>query len=421
MKRLWTVAVVLALVASACGDDSATGTGAGEPPDSVASTVPVVSDVDRLPVEPDAPVSPWVDGINAAGWRLHQTLPEGNAVSSPLSIGTAFSFARGGASEDTGAVLDEIFGFPAGLDAHAAANAATSALAEASTGTTTLDIANRLFPNLTFQPSQEFLDLGARYYGSGVEPIDTTDGVAAAATINGWVDGQTRGLIEEIVTPGVVQNKDLFLVNTVYLFAEWATPFLADLTFDGDFTTASGDTVSVPFMTSHEPVPRRFVELPDADAVELPYTDGDLAMWLIVPHADDGLDALEDSLSAADLVGLGEQATEGLVQLTMPKWEQELPPYDLFGWLCPEGLCAGAGFSGISSGLFISDALHGARIVVDEAGTEAAAVTAIGFVESAGPLADLTLTADHPFLWAIVHEPTDSLVFVGRLTDPAAE
>ena len=412
MRKPWMIFVVLALAASACGDDTAVDAG------STTSAGAAVSGAARLPADPSAPTGAWVDGVNAAGWRLHLTLPEGNAVSSPLSIGTAFSFARGGASDDAGAVLDTIFGFPAGADAHAAANAAASDLATADTGTTTLEVANRLFPNLGFTPAQDFVDLGVAYYGSGVQPVDTSDGAAAAGEINGWVNDRTRGLIPEIVSADVVQDKEMFLVNTVYLFAEWDTPFLAELTFDGEFTTGEGATVTAPFMTSHEPEPRRFVSLADADAVELPYADGDLAMWLIVPHDDDGVESLEASLAAADLTGLPGRATEGLVQLTMPKWEQELPPHDLFAWLCPEGLCPGAGFDGIAADLFISDALHGARIVVDEAGTEAAAVTALGFADSAGPEADLTVTADHPFLWAIVHEPTGSLVFLGRVTDP---
>ena len=60
-------------------------------------------------------------------------------------------------------------------------------------------------------------------------------------------------------------------------------------------------------------------------------------------------------------------------------------------------------------------------MIVDEKGTEAAAVTAGIFAESGPPPADLTIVADRPFLWAIVHEDTGALLFVGRLVDPTAE
>ena len=62
---------------------------------------------DRLPADPEAPAADWVAGINAAGWDFHRHLM-GNTVSSPMSIGTAFSLSRAGASPDSGTVLDKI-------------------------------------------------------------------------------------------------------------------------------------------------------------------------------------------------------------------------------------------------------------------------------------------------------------------------
>ena len=104
----------------------------------------------------------------------------------------------------------------------------------------------------------------------------------------------------------------------------------------------------------------------------------------------------------------------------MPKWEQTLPPADLFEWLCPLGFCAGAGFDGIAPGIFISAALHGAKVIVDEKGTEAAAATSMAFPVSEPSPPDLTIVADRPFLWAITHQDTGALLFVGRLADPTA-
>ena len=395
--------------------------GAAPEPDTTPVLTPTETPVDAPPptvADPVAAAAAWVAGINAAGWGFHRHL-EGNAVSSPMSIGVAFSLARAGASASTGAALDGIFGFPA-AGTHSAARAVGLRLDKASAGTTTLEVANRLFPDDDFSPLPAFLDTATARYGAAIEPIDTSNGAEAAEIINRWASESTRGLIPRIVSGDAVQDQELVLVNTVYLKADWVEPFLPEFTRAGRFTTGDGRSVRVPFMRDRIPVTRRFADLGDADAVELPYQGGQLAMWLIVPREPGGLAAVEETLSAEALTGLDSAARKGSVHLTMPTWEQELPPADLFGWLCPLGFCAGAAFDNIAPGIMITAALHGAKIIVDEKGTEAAAATAMAFVTSGPPPPDLTVVADRPFLWAIVHQDTGAILFVGRLVDPAA-
>ena len=386
-------------------------------PTPVPTATPEVELVsDRLPADPDAPAAIWVGGVNAAGWGFHRHLV-GNAVSSPISIGVAFSLSRAGASPDSAAALDGIFEFP-DEGTHLAANAVDLSLAKASVEPTILEVANRLFPDHQFSPRREFLNIATAHYGADLQPVDTANGAEAADTINGWVSERTRGLIPVIVDPGVVQNQELVMVNTVYMKADWLTPFLAEFTSERQFTTSGVRTVTVPFMHDRVPIQRQFVKMEGADAVELPYVGQELAMWLIVPHEVDGLAAVEESLTPETLIGLGSAAQAGSVSITMPKWEQTLPPADLFEWLCPLGFCPGAGFEGIAPGIFMSAALHGAKVIVDEKGTEAAAATAVAFPTSLPPEPDLTVVADRPFLWAIVHQPTGAILFVGRLVNP---
>ena len=404
MKKLVGLLILLGSLAMACGSSD---------PD----TTVLEPSAARLPADPAAPTGEWVAGVNAAGWGFHQHL-EGNAVSSPISIGVAFSLSRAGASAGSGAVLDDIFGFPE-TDPHSAANAVELRLAEASVEPTTLEVANRIFPDEEFSPLASFLDIAASHYGTAIQPVDTADAANAADAINRWVSDSTRELIPILVRADAVQNQKLVLVNTVYLKADWLVPFLADLTRDDQFTMDDGRSVTMPFMRDHDPIVRRFVRLADADAVELPYQGGELAMWLIVPHESQQLAAVEESLDPEALTGMGDASQRGLVHLIMPKWEQTLPPTDLFAWLCPLGFCAGAGFDKISPGILITAAFHGAKIIVDEKGTEAAAATAMGFADSVPPEPDLTVVADRPFLWAIVHQDTGAILFLGRLVNPA--
>ena len=163
MTKLLGFLVLACFFTAACGS-------------SATTTTVLAAVADRLPAGPLAPTPDWVAGTNAAGWDFHRHLV-GNAVSSPVSLGLAFSFSRAGASEDTGAVLDEIFGFPK-VDLHSAANAVDLMLAEASVEPTTLEVANRLFPDDEFSPLPGFLENAGSHYGAAVQPIDLDDNAA---------------------------------------------------------------------------------------------------------------------------------------------------------------------------------------------------------------------------------------------------
>ncbi len=406
MRKLSVPILTLGLAAAVtagCGSDSAA-------PDPIEPTV------ERASVDQDASAEEWVSGINQAGWDFHRTL-DGNAVSSPVSIGAAFSLLRAGASEPTDTILDDIFGFPIGDGVHTGGNSTLTDLAGATDGTTTLDINNQLFVRL--DPLQPFVDTAAAHYGASLVPMSPND-ANAAAEINSWTSDKTRGLVPTIVKPAdITVDTTLVIVNTVYLDAKWRFPFEAAYTGPSSFHLDNSADVEVNFMRMDEPASMRYVQRADYVAVELPYQDGDLAMWLIVPDAVEGLESVEASLDATIIAEFSEQASQGQVSLTMPKWEFALPPTDLLeGWLCPEGLCQHAPLQGISERGELQFALHGAKIIVDEDGTEAGAATAIGGTDTSAPVLDLILIADRPFAYVITHEPTGSIVFVGRVTDP---
>jgi serpin B len=70
--------------------------------------------------------------------------------------------------------------------------------------------------------------------------------------------------------------------------------------------------------------------------------------------------------------------------------------------------------------LFISDVIHRATISVGEAGTEAAAATAVVMPPSAIPEDLVTVVVDRPFLFLIRDVQTGTVLFVGRVVDPTS-
>ena len=69
--------------------------------------------------------------------------------------------------------------------------------------------------------------------------------------------------------------------------------------------------------------------------------------------------------------------------------------------------------------LFIHEVLHKAFVAVDEAGTEAAAATAVIVGVTSVPLEPLAVAVDRPFVFLIRDIQTGAILFVGRVVDPS--
>ncbi|MDZ4182462.1 MAG: serpin family protein, partial [Candidatus Cloacimonadaceae bacterium] len=85
-----------------------------------------------------------------------------------------------------------------------------------------------------------------------------------------------------------------------------------------------------------------------------------------------------------------------------------------------------ADFSGIrredsGAGLYILDIIHKAFVEVKEEGTEAAAATAVVMATKSAvdPAFEMPVfRADKPFVYMIIHKPTNSVLFLGKYNDP---
>jgi serpin B len=210
-------------------------------------------------------------------------------------------------------------------------------------------------------------------------------------------------------------------VNAIYLKAPWLHPFNADATQPGAFTRLDGSTVEVPMMRTGEWLP--YAEGSGWRAVELPYLGGELAMTVIVP---DDLAAFESSLDADAFAAIVDALSPADVLLSIPRFSTE-SKLALSDALRELGMPLAfdpdlADFSGITAEdrLFIAAVVHQANIDVDEAGTEAAAATAVVMEAGSAPPEPITLDVDRPFLFALRDTTTGAIVFLGRITDPSA-
>lgn len=434
MRRL-PVLLLAATLVVACGaaspsaSSSPSGAAPGTPAATGAIELAIANGVAHLAATP-ADASSAGAALNAFGLDLYARVRDAssNLVISPASVALALAMARAGARGTTASEMDEVL-HDLASDDHAGWIASLDAALSARTGSfkdqggqlqdVTLRIANATFAQqgLTLQPA--YLDALAARFGAGVRLVDFKQAAEAArAAINGWVSDQTQQRIKELLAQGTVDAATrLVLVNAIYLKAAWLTPFETSATAPAAFQRLDGSTVDVPFMQTGGSL--AYAAGPGWQAVELPYVGQQLAMLVIAP---DDLNAFEAHFDAAALAAITGALAPREVNLSLPRFGAQTSTSlgsVLAAMGMPTAFSPTADFSGMTTDeqLAISAVVHQANIDVDEAGTEAAAATAVMIAGAAAPSETVTLKVDHPFVFAVRDLVTGAVLFLGRITD----
>ena len=399
------------------------------------------SDKERI-TSPDAGSSEQallVEGNSAFAFELYQALKEelqgkeDNLFYSPYSISLALAMTYAGARGETAEQMAATLQFmleqerlhPAfnWLDAELASRGES---AEGKDGEGfRLNIVNAIWGQKDYEFLTDFLDVLAENYGAGLRILDfITETEKSRLTINDWVSDQTEGRIEDLIPQGAVDALTrLVLTNAIYFNAAWAYPFDEDMTADGPFYLLDGGQVIVPMMK--QTASFGYTEGEGYQAVELLYDGDELSMVILLPEAGK-FESFEEELQSqqVDAIISGLQPT--LVTLTMPKFEfdSEFSLKDTLAEMgMPIAFSGGADFSGMTGNpeLAISDVIHKAFVAVDEAGTEAAAATAVIVGLTAVPgESSVKVTIDRPFIFLIRDIETGAILFVGRVLNPGA-
>ncbi|MCR4406592.1 MAG: serpin family protein [Anaerolineae bacterium] len=376
-----------------------------------------------------------VNGNSTFAFGLYHFLKEekgGNLFYSPYSISLALAMTYAGARGETEQQMADTLHFTLPQDRlHPAFNDLDLELASRGEGAKgkdgqgfRLNIVNAIWGQQGYKFLPAFLDTLAENYGAGLRLLDFAGNPEASrVTINDWVSDQTEGRIKDLIPQGVIDKLTrLVLTNAIYFNAAWAEPFKKDLTTDGPFHLLDGSQVTVPMMK--QTTSFGYAEGEGYQAVELPYDGRELAMVIFLPAAGK-FETFENSLDAVKVEAIIESLNYREVALTMPKFEVE-SDFSLVDALAAMGMpvafSAGADFSGMDGtrNLYIGDVIHKAFVSVDEAGTEAAAATAVVMKMTAMPEPAIEVTVDRPFIFLIRDIETGAILFVGRVVNPGS-
>ena len=254
------------------------------------------------------------------------------------------------------------------------------------------------------------------------------------AAMNSWVSAKTEGLIKEMpFEPG--DDTKMILFNALYFKKKWDDPIDKSLTVKEDFTLASGEKIQVDMMKAevayYKESNMKYYRTENTLSAPYYYSDGSYCIF-IRPEKVCGRDDMKNIISneVPDIIDafINWRTKEtGSLKLSIPKLTYETQTDHMQEELMKLGVSSVFDrsvnpFSPLGGGLAISEIAQKCKIIMDEEGTEAAAVTEISMDESAPCYEEwsIELNLDQPYAYVIMSSNNIPL-FVGVVENPAAE
>uniref|UniRef100_A0A8D2N693 Serpin B10 n=1 Tax=Zonotrichia albicollis TaxID=44394 RepID=A0A8D2N693_ZONAL len=292
-----------------------------------------------------------------------------------------------------------------------------------------LKSANRLYEEKTYPLLPKFLQLLTSYYNAKPQAVNFKRAAEQVrGQINSWVENKTERKIQSLLPAGSLHSRTvLVLVNAIYFKGKWEKKFLEKNTSEMPFRISKTKTKPVHMMFLKDKFSILHETTMKLRIIELPYVENELSMFLLLP------DDINDNTTGLELVKeltyeklsewtKSDNMMKAEVDLYLPKLKLE-ENYDLKSPLSSMGIRNAfnpgqADFTGMSlkKDLFISEVIHKAFVEVNEEGTEAAAATGVLMMRSRIPT--MTFKADHPFIFFIRHNKSQTILFFGRFCSP---
>jgi len=344
-----------------------------------------------------------------------------NLMISPVSLSLALGMAYNGAANKTKTAFEETLNYNTFLpnEINNLNKEIIYNLTDNSQGSL-FEVANSIWTEKTFPVKEEFIKTNQEFYAAEVESLDFSDS-NSVNSINNWVKTKTRNKIPKIIEE-LSSDLKMILINALYFKSDWKYTFKEEDTKELPFYGENG-TENVQMM--HLTNDLSFYESGEFSSVKLPYKNDKFSMTIFLPKENNTTSNITNLLTIENWQNWNKNYTIIPIDLEMPKFKFSYKK-ELNNPLSDLGLdiafSDNANFIGISDiNLKISYILQKTFIEVDEKGTEAAAVTAIGFTTTSTGSSNKLIRLNKPFLFAITEKETGSIFFLGKVGMPKAE
>ena len=268
------------------------------------------------------------------------------------------------------------------------------------------------------QVKQSYLDTVLRWFSAEIEQINVN---SMQKNLDAWASRNTAGLIPN---SGIKVTEDTRLVvqNALLFAAQWDNPFSAESTHQEDFTLAGGKTVKADLMHSTHSIPHATGK--GWAAVRLAYASGEdgkdsnLALDVVLPDAGTLPSAMDAGTWAEASKALDKAQTKE-VALSLPKLDLTSEPKDLLDFLKDQGFKT-VGLDRIAPKLELTQVVQQVRLILDEEGTVAAALSEAAGEAMAAPgpqTKPITFTVDHPYVLRLRDLTSDTALVEAAVED----
>lgn len=346
---------------------------------------------------------------------------EESILVSPLSVLYALSMTANGAKGDTLAQMENVLGMDVNTLNNYLYNYVQALPQEE---TYKLHLANSIWftDDESFAVNEDFLQTNADYYGAEIykAPFDQT----TLNDINQWVNEETDEMIPKILDK-IQDNAVMYLINALAFDAEWLNEYESSQIYDNTFTLEDGTEKIVEFMYSDE---HKYLKDDKATGFIKYYDDRKYGFAALLPNEGISISDYLTSLDGDDLHNILLDATNELVDVSIPKFTAEYS-VEMSELLSDMGMPYAfdsdvSDFTGLGTStegnICIDRVLHKTFISVDEKGTKAGAVTAVGMVEGCAveePMNTKSVHLDRPFVYMLIDCETNNPFFIGTIMD----
>lgn len=381
--------------------------------------------VDPVPINLTAEQVSLIGSENSFAFDIFQKVIENSGVSenviiSPLSLSCALSMTLNGAmgaTKDSMLKAIRVNGITPETINNSYKNLSKALLSVDKR--VLISIANSVWTEKNFVVKRPFTDILTGFYNAESKSFDISDPLAHEP-INNWIENNTNGLIKNMIE-NLNDNTVMLLINAIYFKGKWKSQFDVANTVQGTFYKPGGIASEVPVMKQKSDYKiftgNGFV------LAEFPYGQGNFVMDVILPGENDGINGIMPLMTNNNFNGWLGQMGIRETELSFPRFKYSFKK-QLKDILTDMGMgiafTDNADFSGISDlSLLINDVTHQAFIETNEEGIEAAAATIVDVGVTSIPV-PVVLNIDHSFIYIIRETSTNTILFMGCVTDPSA-